>query len=97
MDWKKSQKQDTNALTVKTYCKSVLKENSDIMSHCSPVSDSNGRIMALKVIVKYNTDHKAEIKFKAQADIREDLEELTLINYKIQELCMNMRESTENS
>lgn len=97
MNWKKEPYSNANALTISSYCKNVLVENKDIMSHCSPLLNKGGQVIGIKIIIEYRKGYKGKFSFKSAQDIKESIEELELINHKIQDLCMNTRKSIENS
>lgn len=79
-----------NAMTLGSLCKALIKEHKGILSYCSPVTETDGKVVSVKVIVKLNGG-KQEFRFNADGeDILTDLEHIQLINYKIQNLCLKI-------
>lgn len=74
----------------------MLQQNSDVLSYCSPVTNSKGEILKIKVIIRAKKGVKGELTYQAVGDILEEISNLELINYKIQDLCRDLRKPTES-
>lgn len=97
MNWtKNNDKRITNGLTLKSYCKNILKQNSDVLSYCSPVTNAKGEVLKVKVIIRAKQGVKGELTYNSVGDILDEIDNLQLINYKIQDLCRDMRKPIES-
>lgn len=87
---------NANAHTLNGMCKSLLKKYRDTITSCMPVT-KNGKVKSVKVIyIEPTTKLKVPIFFHLDGeDILDSIENLKLINFKIQYLCE--QESTDQN
>lgn len=84
---------NANAHTLRYLCASLLKKYKDKLTYIAPKT-VNGKVTSVEVVFKEPTlNAKVPISFHLDGvDILESIENIELINFKIQYLCQNQEE-----
>lgn len=88
-----------NGMTLAGLCKGILKKNKDLLTQCTPISDEQGKVHSVRLVVKGEEGMKPlDIRVHSGVDdVRTDVVYIEYINFEIQKVCQTEREKRSKS